>query len=444
MTSSCVLRVAVLTAISVACMAEKSAHLHAERGTRPNLRGGVEAVLPDIVATYRWFHAHPELSGEEEKTAQRLAEELRALKLEVHTNIGGHGVVGILRGGGKGSGPVVLYRADMDALPITEATGKPYASKNPGVMHACGHDIHMATALGALGVLSARRGQWKGTILFVGQPAEETGRGARAVLKDPRFKRIMGRVGKPTIALAVHTAADMPAGQIAVHSGYVTANVDSVSIIMHGKGGHGAMPHRAVDPIVMGSELVMSLQTIVSRRIPPGERAVVTVGKFAAGTKHNIIPPRATLLLTVRSYSDDTRSFLLREIERMTRSIAASHGAPRQPEISVRENHTPSGFNDVAWAARLRTMLAGELGGDNVGDHEPTLGGEDFARYSRELGIPGIMWKLGTVVPEDFARAKGKRLPSLHSDAYAPDAERTLRTGILAMTLSLLETLNQP
>ncbi len=387
------------------------------------------------VAQYEWFHAHPELSNEETETAAHLADALRGLGMEVHTGIGGTGIVGILQG--AGDGPTVLYRADMDGLPVTERTGLRYASENPGVMHACGHDLHMATAVGALSVLASTRESWSGTVLFVGQPAEEIGAGARAMIADPRFRALLKKHGKPALAVALHDAADLPAGEVSIIAGPHHANVDSVDIVVHGKGGHGARPHETIDPIVIGAEIVLALQTIVSRRIRPDEKAVVTVGSFDAGTKHNIIPPSATLLLTVRSYGPQTRRFLLTEIERVATQVAKAHRAPRAPEITTGPG-LPSATNDPAWTQRVRDAFEAELGADKVTRHEPSLGGEDFGVFGSALKIPAIMWKLGAVKPAAFARARSVTdLPGLHSDRWAPDPEPSLRTGIRSVVAAI-------
>jgi hippurate hydrolase len=397
----------------------------------------VRSAVPNAVEQYKWFHAHPELSKEEKNTAAHLAEQLRALGLEVHEGIGGHGLVGILR---NGKGPVVLYRADMDGLPVTEKTGVPWTSENDGVMHACGHDVHMASAVGALDVLSRSKDAWKGTIFFVGQPAEELGSGARDMLADPKFKKLLAKVGKPRAAVALHDAADLPAGQVSIIDGFHHANVDSVDIVVHGKGGHGARPHETIDPVVIGSEIVMALQTIVSRRIRPDEKAVVTVGKFSAGTKHNIIPPDATLLLTVRSYADETRKSLLGEIERVARQIAKAHRAPRAPEVRYGMG-LPAAYNDPAFTQKVRARFVATLGEENVKTHNPSLGGEDFGMFPRELGIPGVMWKLGAVNPKRFAKTKVEKLPGLHSDGFAADPEPTMVAGIETVTAAILAVL---
>ncbi len=395
----------------------------------------VDAELAGAVVDYRWLHAHPELSGEEVRTAGRLATALEALDAEVHRGIGGHGVVGVMR---NGQGPVVLYRADMDALPIKEATGVAYASTVAGVMHACGHDVHMATALGTLRVLHRLRRRWSGTVVFVGQPAEELGTGASSMLADPRMTKILARVGKPRVVLALHNGSEYPAGEVGLTGGFSHANVDGVDIIVHGKAGHGARPHQTVDPIVIGSAIVMSLQTIVSRRLKPGEKAVVTVGRFDGGTKRNIIPAQARLQLTVRSYGDEVRAALLAAIEEVAVNVAKAHGAPRAPEVVVAEAPLPAVYNDPAWAARIRGVLEGALGASRVHRFEASMGGEDFGIWSRRLVVPGLILRLGAVAPEVFARGGG---PGLHSDRWAPPAEATVRSGMLVMGHSVLAAL---
>jgi hippurate hydrolase len=408
----------------------------AEQTGSARLRSSVERTVPAALALYQWLHAHPELSQQESGTAARLAAELRELGLEVHEGIGGTGVVGILRGGRPGNGPVVLYRADMDALPVLEATGLPYASQNRGVMHACGHDIHMATAVGAMRVLEALKDQWAGTVLFVGQPAEELGLGASAVLADARFRDILRRVGKPRLALALHDTADLPAGAVALVPGHAYANVDSLDITIHGRGGHGAQPHETVDPVVIAAELILSLQTVVSRRLPPGERAVITVGRVEAGSKRNVIPSTALLQLTVRSYGDERRKFLLEEIRRTATAVAQAHGAPRPPRIESAEAPLLSGYNDPGWTERLETAFTAALGTDRVVRQSPATWGEDFGNYARALGVPGVLWTLGAASARPSGR--GKAVPGLHSDRFAPDAKPTLRTGIHTAVTAVL------
>jgi amidohydrolase len=403
------------------------------------LRRLVKGQLPRMLAFYKKLHANPELSGQEKWTSKQIAIELRKLGMQVKRGVGGNGVVGILR---NGQGPTLLYRADMDALPIVEATGLPYASRNKGVMHACGHDIHMSVGVGAMKILAALRKHWGGTLLYVSQPAEETGKGARAMLADPVFKKILAKVGKPKLALALHDSADLPAGQVSLVSGYAAANVDSMDIIVHGKGGHGARPQEAIDPILIASEIVVALQSIVARRISPTEKAVVTVGKFSAGSKHNIIPAKATLLLTIRSYTDKVRKLLLDEIRRVALNVAKAHHAPRDPEVILLDEFTPALFNNPQWTERLRHRFSQILGGKNVQTHIPSMGGEDFGQFSRRLKIPGVMWKLGAAFAKGFDASKPR--PGLHSAKYAPDAGPTLFTGMLTASSALLFAFGPP
>ncbi|MFA5507976.1 MAG: amidohydrolase [Vulcanimicrobiota bacterium] len=404
---------------------------------QPDYQTQTERLSPELESLYRWFHAHPEESYKEEKTSERLAAELEKLGLEVHTGIGGHGLMAILKSGREG--PVVLYRADMDGLPVTEATGLPYASQNPGVMHACGHDIHMTCAIGTLSVMSRLKDHWRGTIVFVGQPAEEMGAGAGIMMADPRFAQVLDSVGRPEAALALHDYPSIPAGSAALTSGFVTANVDSVDITMLGRGGHGAAPETTIDPVVMGAEVVTALQTIVSRSLTPGTRAVVTVGRFEAGTKRNIIPPEARLELTIRSYEEETRQKILSELERIARGVAQAHGAPEPVFYHHADAYTPASFNDPTTAERLRPVFVEVLGEDNLRELPPSMVGEDFSRYSKDLKIPGVMFLLGAANPQAFV--EGKELPPLHSDKFAPDYPLTLKTGVNLTVASLLELL---
>ncbi|MBI3178595.1 MAG: amidohydrolase, partial [Deltaproteobacteria bacterium] len=360
----------------------------------------------------------------------------------VTEKVGGFGVVGVLNSGKQAKGGVVLYRADLDALPITESTGLTYASKRAGVMHACGHDLHMAIAVATLKLLRSRDQHWAGTVVFVGQPAEEVGRGARAMLADSAFRKILARTGTPRLALALHDTSDFAAGDFSLVPGWHTANVDSVDIVVHGKGGHDSRPHESVDPIVIASELVLSLQTIVARRVAPGERAVVTVGSFTAGTKHNIIPPTATLLITVRSYGDTMRAFLLAEIARVAKSIAAAHNAPKPPDVIVRDEFTPAGYNDPAWTEKLRELFARHFGAEHVHGGEPWTGGEDFGLLARELAVPGVLVRLGAADPSKLA-AKIE-VPGTHSDKFAPAARPALEAGARAMALAIEAALAGP
>ncbi|MBI5507217.1 MAG: amidohydrolase [Deltaproteobacteria bacterium] len=405
------------------------------------VRAEAAKIVPGLLKTYEWMHAHPEVSGQEVETAKRMSQELKKLGMEVHDKIGGTGIVAVLAGKKAGKGPVVLVRADMDALPVAENTGLPYRSTKPGVMHACGHDIHMTDALGAFAILNALASRWSGTVVAVIQPAEETGRGAAAMLADPRFAQVLAKTGKPQLALAIHDSWDL-AGTAWFHPGYSSANVDSVEIVVHGKGGHGAHPERTIDPIVIGASIIVELQSIVARRTKPGELAVITVGKFEGGTKHNIIPPVARLLLTVRSYGDEMRDFLLEEIKRVAVHVARAHAAPQDPEVNVDPVSVPSTYNDPAWTEHLRQLFVAAIGPERVFvEDEKSGGGEDFGRFPKDLGIPGVMYNLGAT-PKAIYDARGAaNVPGLHSPEFAPDPKATLETGIALLALAVLEGL---
>lgn len=388
---------------------------------------------------YTYLHRNPELSFEEEKTADYLAMLLEKMELQVTRQVGGFGLVGMLE---NGPGPTVMLRTDLDALPVTEATQLRYASKvkvpdatgvEVGVMHACGHDVHMTNLLGVTRYLAEHKEQWSGTLMVIGQPAEERGAGARAMLEDGLFEKFP----KPDFALALHVDASLAAGKVGVREGYTLANVDSVDITMLGKGGHGAEPNNAIDPVVQAAELVMSLQTIVSREVKPTEPAVVTVGSIHGGTKHNIIGDRCHLQLTVRSYSDDVRKHVLEAIQRKANAVAAGARAP-EPEFSVSEG-TPALYNDDELAGRMRTVFENAIGKDNVVPAEQVMGGEDFSQYGR-AGVPILMFRLGTVETSRLDRMKKfGAVPGLHSALFYPDFEQCIPAGIEAMTAGVLE-----
>jgi amidohydrolase len=399
-----------------------------------------KAELNRLLETYIAFHKNPELSFQERETAARFASELRASGCEVTENVGGFGVVGVLR---NGEGPFVLVRSDLDALPVTEQTGLPFASTKTmteqdgstvGVMHACGHDVHMTNLLGVAGYLGSHRDQWQGTILFIGQPAEERGAGARAMLDDKLFERF----GKPDYALAMHVSPNLSSQQVGILPGYTMANVDSIDIEITGKGGHGAIPQNTIDPIVIAARLVLDLQTIVSREIKPIDPAVLTIGSIHAGTKHNIIPDTCRLQLTVRSFSDSVRQQILDSIRRKANAAAASSGAP-EPKIKISEG-TPSLYNDPQLTEKVRGVLERTLGSEQVATIEPAMIGEDFSRFGRE-GIPAVMFELGVVEPRKLAYYREQHIapPSLHTAGFAPDVERALPTGIQAMTAVILD-----
>ncbi|MEY4180635.1 MAG: putative hydrolase YxeP [Planctomycetota bacterium] len=410
--------------------------------TDRDLREWTRGQLESLVAVYRDFHANPELSLQEKTTAERLAKLWRESGLEVTTGVGGHGVVGLLR---NGSGPTVMFRTDLDALPVVERTELAYASKvkvkdaagaEVGVMHACGHDIHITSLVGVARYLAARKDRWKGTAMFIGQPAEERVLGAQAMLADGLFTRFP----KPDFAIAQHVDSALAAGHVGLRAGYSLANTDSVDIVVKGKGGHGAYPHTTVDPIVQAAELIMALQTIVSREVQPTEPAVITVGSIHGGTKHNIIGDTCHLQLTVRSYSDQVREQLLKAIERKAKAVAAGARAP-EPTISVTDG-TPALFNDGKLTARIEGVFRKTFGDDRVVPAEQSMGGEDFSRYGK-AGVPILMFRLGAVEAKRLDRYKelGQDPPSLHSALFYPDAEPTLETGVVAMAAAALELL---
>lgn len=397
---------------------------------------------------YRHLHAHPELSFHEEQTSRRMTEELRACGFEVTEKVGGWGVVGVLR---NGPGRTVLVRADMDALPVRELTGLPFASrvkatddsgKEVPVMHACGHDVHMTCWTGTARVLAAERGRWQGTLVFIAQPAEERGGGARAMLADGLFERFP----KPDLSLALHCSADLPAGQIGITPGGMTASVDNLDIVVHGVGGHGAQPQATKDPVVIASQIVLALQTIASRETHPLDAVVVTVGSFQAGTKHNIIPDQARLQLTVRATREETRTRVLDSIRRISRGIGLAAGLPEDllPEVILGDEFTPVLLNDEAFTRWLRGRLETVLGKDAVSERPPSMVGEDFARYGMtEERRPICMFWLGVVPEAKYRQAQenGAALPSLHSPFFRPDATLAVRTGAKALVMGVLEGL---
>ena len=391
--------------------------------------------LEGLEQLYRQFHQQPELSFQEVNTARKMAAELKAVGAKITTGIGGHGVVGLLA---NGDGPTLMLRADLDALPVTEKTNLVYAStvttKSPdtgttvGIMHACGHDIHMTNLVGVARYLAEHKQDWSGTIIFIGQPAEERGAGAKAMLEDGLFDRFP----KPDYALALHVDASRRTGDIAFVGGFQQANVDSMNITIKGRGGHGAYPHTAIDPVVQAAHVVVALQTIVSREIDPIEPAVVTVGSIHGGTKHNVIGDECRLQLTVRSYSPKVRTQLHDSIRRIAVGTAKTFNAP-EPEIILTKG-TPSLYNDPDLSRRLRAVLKDALGGEHVHESTPSMGGEDFSRYGKE-GVPIVMFRLGVVNERRLQRFEtlGQSPPSLHSALFYPDAREALKTGIQTM-----------
>jgi hippurate hydrolase len=403
--------------------------------------------LADLDALYRHLHTHPELSVHEKNSAARMARELREIGFEVTEEVGGYGVVGVLR---NGKGPTVLVRTDMDALPVIERTGLPYASKvrvrdkegnEVGVMHACGHDMHMTCWVGTARVLAGMKDRWQGTLVFIGQPAEEVGTGARRMLADGLFKRFP----RPDYCLALHCDSHTPHGHVSFTEGLALANVDSVDIIVRGKGGHGASPHTTVDPIVLAARIILDLQTLVSRETNPLDPVVVTVGSIHGGTKHNIIPNEVKLQLTVRTTKDTVRKNVLEGIERIAKAAAQGARAP-EPIVKVDPGEfTPALVNETALTRKTVALFKEVLGADHVHERPPVMGGEDFGRYGRE-GVPIFLYFLGTLPPERVAESKregGLPLPSLHSDQFYPVPEPTIKTGVLTMSLAVLNLIGK-
>ena len=412
-----------------------------------DLRAAVAKDMPELMALYRDLHSQPELSMQEVKTAARLAKRMRGLGFKVTEKVGKTGVVAVLA---NGPGPTVMLRADMDGLPVVEQTGLPFASRQlavsasgieTGVMHACGHDTHMTAWIGAAQLLSERRKQWSGTLVMIAQPGEETGEGAAAMLADGLYERFP----KPDYAIAFHNAAQFPAGMIGYSPGYALANVDSVDILVSGVGGHGAYPHTTKDPIVLASSIVMKLQTLVSRESDPLEPAVVTVGSFHGGSKHNIIPDEGRLQLTVRSYSDESRKTLLDGISRIVRGEALAAGVPddRMPKVTVAESYTPATYNDPSFTKDIAAVFTTRFGAEHVREVPSVMGGEDFGRYRRAdpEHIKSLIFWVGGVSATHWEEAQaGKReLPSLHSPFWAPDAERVIGTAAEALASAALE-----
>ena len=405
-------------------------------------------LYPELEAFYMDLHRNPELSYQEVRTAGKLAEKLRALGYEVTTGLGTTGIAAVMR---NGKGPTLLIRADMDALPVPEKTGLPYAStataKNDGgetvpVMHACGHDVHMTSLVGAATLLARAKNRWRGTLVLVGQPAEEGGGGASAMIRDGLFDR----VPKPDYAIALHDSAWLPAGRIGVTPGFALANSDRVDVAIYGRGGHGSAPQSTVDPIVIAARVVTTLQTIVSREISPQDPAVVTVGSIHGGTRANIIPDEVRLELTVRSYTPQVRERLLAAIARIVKAEAAAAAAPKEPLVVVRPGGYTSTYNDPGLSRRVAAALERTFGKANVVSPPPVMGSEDFGDFGRAAKAPSLIFFVGGAPAEAYAAAGGDptKLPSLHSPFWAPDPEPTLKTGAAALTVAAMEILARP
>jgi amidohydrolase len=438
-----------LTALLLASLSLLAAAQAANTTLNNLVAAKVAADYPSLAALYQDLHTHPELSLMEARTSGVVARELRAAGFEVTEKVGGYGVVGVLK---NGPGPTLLIRTDLDALPVQEETGLPYAStvrtkdltgNDVPVMHACGHDIHMTVFSGTARMLGALKDRWSGTVVMIGQPAEERGLGARAMLADGLYQKFP----KPDLAVALHDIATLPAGTVGVLEGYVMANVDTAEIVVRGIGGHGAYPHATKDPVVLAARIVLALQTIVSRETRPVDPAVVTVGSIHGGTKSNIIPDEVTLQLTLRSYSDAVRQHTIEAIKRICRGEAIAAGIPddRMPIVTVAEDEfTPSTYNDPALTQRVRGALTAWLGADHVKTIDPEMGGEDFSLYGRTAEhVPICMFRIGAVDPARVAESErtGVPLPSLHSSKFAPLPEPTIKTGVTAMTAVVLDLL---
>ena len=407
-----------------------------------------DAIYPDLERLYLDLHQNPELSWHEEKTAAKMAAQLRSLGYDVTTGVGKIGVVGLLR---NGKGPTVMLRTELDALPMEEKTGVPYASKavmkndageNVNVMHACGHDIHMTSWVGAATLLARSKDQWRGTVMMVAQPAEEVAAGAAAMIADGLFTRFP----RPDFALAVHDIGSLPSGQVGVVPGFAFASMDTVDITIYGKGAHGAAPHRSIDPVLIAAKTVVALHNIVSREIDPLDPAVITVGSIHAGTKSNIIPDQAKLQITVRSYKDEVQKQLLSAIARVTKGEALAAGATKEPLVVVDPHGTThSTFNDEVLTKRLASVLSRTIGEGNVVPFPQVMGSEDFSEYGH-AGVPAVLFWIGATEPATFAalKAKGMAPPSNHSSLFAPDRERTIRTGVTVLTAGAMDLLAKP
>ena len=438
-----------LLLVAFAALASVSAQVSARdsaQGTDDGLAAAIGADLPELMAVYRDLHAHPELSFQETRSAAIMAGAARDAGFVVTEKVGRTGVVAVLR---NGPGPTVLIRADMDGLPVTEQTGLPYASTQrgtstagveSGIMHACGHDTHMTAWIETARLMAARKAEWSGTLVMIGQPAEELGLGAREMLKDGLYTRFP----KPDYTLAFHDTPELPAGVIGAAKGWALANVDSVDIVVKGVGGHGAYPHTTKDPIVLAAAIVTRLQTLSSREISPLDPVVVTVGSFHAGTKHNIIPDQARLELTVRSYSDETRAKLLAGIKRIARGEALASGLPEDllPEVAVRDPYTRATWNSPDFTEEAIGALKAELGAERAVITPSVMGGEDFGEYRRadEDHIQSIIFWVGGSPADKLAaaRAGGPPLPSLHSALWAPQADKVIAAGAHALTRTAL------
>ena len=418
----------------------------------------IDREIAQLVSTYKMLHAAPELSHYEDKTSAFLATQLRSFGYTVTEHVGkydrpqfsGFGVVAVLK---NGDGPTVLVRADIDALPVEEKNNVPYASKvktkneagqEVSVMHACGHDVHITNLIGVAKILAALKDRWHGTLILIGQPAEETVDGAKAMLADGLYTRFP----KPDFTIGLHDSADAEAGKVLYAPGYAMASSTSVDLIIRGLGGHGSKPEATKDPIVIASQTILALQTIISRENSPLDPAVVTIGSIHGGTKRNIIPDEVVLQLTIRTYKEEVRQHILASIERIAKGVAMAAGVPedRAPILKVIESeNAPSLYNDPQLTERLATAIGKAIGPDNMIKSPPLMASEDFGHLSLDHQIPSFYFWLGAMAPERIAesRKSGKPLPSLHSSLFEPLPEPTLRTGVKAMTTAVLELMKK-
>jgi amidohydrolase len=447
------MKIASLSAVSSSLLLALSAF------GQPTPQSITDAELPSLLTIYKDIHSHPELSTKEQRSAAIVAKELRAAGCEVTENFGHYdnpdwkcyGVVGVMK---NGDGPTVLVRTDMDALPVQEQTGASYASKvtmtnvegkEMPVMHACGHDIHMSALIGTARALGKLKDKWHGTIIFIGQPAEEMVGGARAMLHAGFYDRF----GKPDYAVALHDNAEIEAGKIGITAGYYNANVDSVDVTVKGMGGHGAYPHKTKDPITLSAEIINAWQTIASRENNPLDPIVVTVGSIHGGTKHNIIPDEVKMQLTVRTYKPEVRQRVLSAIEQIAKGCATAAGLPpdKMPEVNVlHAEHVNAVYNNPELTKRVKATLKSAIGDENVVDKDPTMAGDDFSEFSLpDHSIPACMFNVGAVDPAKAAEAKktGVSLPSLHSSKFLPLPEPTLRTAVIGMTAIVLDLMKR-
>ena len=457
--------------MKVLVLAAASAAALVSAARADDLASAVAADYPTVFELYKTFHQNPELSFKESQTARIMANELKALGFTVttglgdawtkakakadagklHEGVGGYGLVAVMK---NGEGPTLMLRADMDALPLEEKTGLPYASKavstdykgqKAPVMHACAHDSHMAILIGAARQLTAMKDQWRGTLVLIGQPAEEIGLGATAMLSDGLYSKFP----KPDYVIAEHTSGWDPAGAVTYTPGYTLANVDSVDIIVKGVGTHGSAPHTGKDPIMIGAQIVAALQTLISRETNPLDSGVVTVGSFQAGYKHNIIPDEAQLKITVRSYKDEVRQHLLDGIKRIALAQAQSAGLPANlmPEVKIEKDYTPATYNNPELTTRVMGAVARSIGDERVYERDPSMGGEDFSQYGRTADkIPTVIMWVGGLDPAAYRAGvdgTGPIPPGNHSPLFAPLPEPTLKTGVQAMTAAALELLRK-